>query len=138
MMIATNTFGRARLPNDKRAFQKSLIGVVAICDRKRLARRAVGTRIMQRFDPNLLPRFGTWHTLGRRLGARVCFDRMQEPQPSWIPGKGPGSSGASPHQGFGSGIALGMEQSSALSDGPLLMTKNNFFVPYFNHLVVPL
>ena len=61
---------------------------------------------------------------GQRLGASVNSDQMQRPHSLWILWKWFGRSGASPHQGCG--------------DQSPLMTKNNFFVPYLNHLGVPL
>jgi hypothetical protein len=131
MMMASNIFGgagpifgRARLPIGEKVFQKSRINAAVSRDRKRLARPAVGTGIVQRFEPNLAPRFGTWHTLGQRLGACFSFDRLPEIHSSWVSGKRLGRSGASPYQ---------------CSDGASpLMTNTETFVPYFKYLVIPL
>jgi hypothetical protein len=151
-------FGRARLPIGRRVFQKSMVNAAVMRDRKRLARRlvrrslrkdvgrrdyhsvvgAVGTRMTQLFDPNLLARFATWHTMGQRLGGCVSFDQLPCLHSPRVSGKRLGGSGASPHQCFGSGVALRMKQSSALFGASPLMTITKTFVPYFKYPVVPL
>jgi hypothetical protein len=125
--------GRARLPNDLEVTNRDCVSCNEMLEIGRLARRAVRTRIVQLLDVSLLPRFGPWHTLGERLGARVSFGRMHGSHSSWVPGNRLGRSGASPHQS--SGVASPYRCSDWASS---LMTITKTFVPYFNYPIVPL
>lgn len=122
-------FGGARLPNHQTALQKPTINVDLTCDRKRLARRAVGPACATFAGPSFS--FVGRHSgstaeqpPSQRLGASMGFGQTQGRHPSKVSGKPRYRSGASPHQ-------------SCDSSWPL-MTNKDFFVPYFKSPMVSL
>jgi hypothetical protein len=122
-------FGGARLPNHRTALQKPTINVDLTCDRKRLARRAVGPACATFAGPS-------FSIVGRHSGstaeqprpngsARLWASvRRKGGHPSKVSGKPRYRSGASPQQ-------------SCDSSWPL-MTNKDFFVPYFKSPMVSL
>jgi hypothetical protein len=134
-------FCGARLLNGQGLVQRSMKDTTLLPDRKRHARRAAGpaygtfaaptSRIVAKGSGSIAA--PPWsQRLGARVGVAALCSRTRL-RPCWL---SQGHSGASPHQSFGSGIALGVEQSSGLIDRPPLMTKIKTFVPYFKYLVV--
>ena len=128
MMMVSNIFGGARLPNDLEMINRAN----GLCNRivrvRRLARRAVGTSTVQLFDLDSLRQlrgctFQT-QTLGQRLGGRFGLCHVQRSHMSWVSTFRRSRSGASPHQSSGGASPL--------------MTKIKTFVTYFKHPIVSL
>jgi hypothetical protein len=121
--------GGARLPNDRRAFQKPTVDAALTCDRKRHVCRAVNPASATFPGPSfLIVARASGPTAAQppsqRLGTFRGFDLMQARHPSGISGKPGSRSGASPHQ-------------SCDGSSPL-MTNQIFSVPYFKPLIVSL
>src|ERR1700758_4967059 len=130
MMMVSNIFGRARLPNHQRAFQIPMTNAALACDRKRRPRRAVGPARAKFTGPSFtilakdVCSAAAAPLSSQRLGAFRGFGQMQGQHPSKISGKPHSRSGASPHQSSGGASPL--------------MTITKKFVTYFKHPIVSL
>jgi hypothetical protein len=129
MMMVSNIFGGARLPNGQAVVRKAIVSAALRCDRKRHARRAVSLACAAFASPSF-PTVGrdsgptAAQLSSQRLGAFRGFGQMQGQHPSKISGKPRSRSGASPHQSSGGASPL--------------MTKIKTFVTCFKHPIVPL